>query len=102
MSSATKSAPRVAKSEKLRHAKRRPFPYQKVAKLWAAGKTIAQIAEAIGRVGTGKDRYHSLRVFLSRMHHGYKDASGKLVKLPHRVSAKTLRLSRKAGRKAVG
>jgi hypothetical protein len=67
--------------------------------MWADGKTIAEIAKAIGRVGNGKDPYHALRVFLTRMHHGYMNAEGKLVKLPHRVSKKTLRLAKLAGTK---
>jgi len=96
-----KKATPAPKNAKARRDKRRAFPYQKVAELWADGKTIAEIAKAIGRVGTGNDPYHSLRVFLTRMHHGYMNAEGKLVKLPHRVSQKTVRLSRKAGKKAV-
>lgn len=92
----------VSRKRKLpaRRAKRRPFPYDKVALLWQQGKTIAQIAAAIDRVGTGKDPYHSLRVVLTRMHKGYKNAAGKLVKLPHRISQKTLKLATKAGKKA--
>jgi hypothetical protein len=30
-------------------AKRRPFSYARVAKLWEQGKTIAEIAKVIGR-----------------------------------------------------
>lgn len=85
-----------------RPAERRPFPYAKVAKLWAEGKTIAQIAKAIGRVGEGKDPYHGLRVHLSLMHRGYKTDDGKVVKLPHRISRKTLKLATKAGNKSAG
>ena len=96
-----KKATPASKKAKARRAERRPFPYAEVAELWADGKTIAEIAKAIGRVGTGNDPYHSLRVVLTRMHRGYKDSHGKLVKLPHRVSQKTVRLSRKAGKKAV-
>jgi hypothetical protein len=97
----TKPVAKAPKKAKARRAKRRPFPYAEVAELWGHGKTIAEIARAIGRVGDGKDPYHSLRVVLTRMHRGYKDSHGKLVKLPHRVSQKTVRLSRKAGKKAV-
>lgn len=95
----TKPVAKAPKKAKARPAKRRPFPYAEVAELWADGKTIAEIARAIGRVGTGNDPYHSLRVFLTRMHHGYMNAEGKLVKLPHRVSKKTLRLAKLAGTK---
>jgi len=87
-----KSAPQVTK--------RRPFPYSKVAMMWNEGKTIAEIAKAIGRVGEGNDPYHALRVVLTRMHRGYENAEGKTVKLPHRISRKTLRLATKAGKKA--
>ena len=80
-------------------ASRRPFPYQRVARLWSKGRTIAEIAAAVGRVGEGKDPFHALRVHLTRMHKGYKDADGKLVKLPHRISRKTLRLAKLAGTK---
>ena len=52
MKKASSAPKKVAKPK----SKRRPFPYSKVAKLWAAGKTIPEIAEAIGRVGKGKDR----------------------------------------------
>jgi hypothetical protein len=82
----------------------RKFPYDKVARLWGADKSIAQIGHAIGRVdkdsATG-DLYHSLRNFLYRMHNvGYKSKSGRLVRLPYRVSKSTLRAARKAGLRA--
>jgi hypothetical protein len=77
----------------------RKFPYLKVAKMWARGKTIAQIAHSINRVDkhNAKDPYHSLRNFLYRMHNGYLDGNGQVVRLPHRVSAKMVRAGRKAG-----
>lgn len=81
-------------------AKRKAFPYQKVAELWAEGKTIAEIAKAIGRVGKGDDPYHSLRVTLTKMHKGHKNAEGNIVKLPHRVTVAALRAATKAGRRA--
>lgn len=81
----------------------RKFPYDKVAQLWGAGKSIAQIGHAIGRVdkdsSTG-DLYHSLRNFLYRMHRGYKNKNGRLVRLPYRVSKRTVRAARKAGLRA--
>ncbi len=95
-----KPNPKRKATRKSKVAKRRPFPYAKVALLWTEGKTIAEIAKAIGRVGKGKDPHHALRVVLTRMHHGYKNAEGKMVKLPHRISRKTLRLATKAGKKA--
>ena len=78
----------------------RPFPYEKVAELWAQEKTIPEIAKIIGRVGKGDDPYHGLRVVLTRMHKGRKDTEGNVIKLPHRVSRKTLRLATKAGKRA--
>ncbi len=81
-------------------AAHRPFPYDRVAELWQQGKTIAEIAAAIDRVGTGKDPYHGLRVVLTLMHRGYRNGDGKIVKLPHRVSQKRVRLCRKAGQRA--
>jgi hypothetical protein len=84
----------------VRPAKRRAFPYQKVADLWAQDKTIPEIAKAIGQVGEGDDPYHSLRVALTKMHKGYKNAEGNIVKLPHRVSRAALRAATNAGRRA--
>ena len=80
----------------------RPFPYHKVARLWERGKTIAQIAHAIDRVDKDnpKDAYHSLRNFLYRMHKGYYDEAGRLVKLPHRVPKRRVRACRVAGLRA--
>jgi hypothetical protein len=83
---------------------RRPFPYTRVARMWAKGKTIAQIAHAIKREDTKNpngDLYHSLRNFLHRMHNvGYKDENGRLRRLPHRVSRGTVRKARHAGLRA--
>lgn len=79
------------------------FPYAKVAELWDQGKSIAQIGHAINRVDKGSptgDLYHSLRNFLYRMHRGYKNKSGRLVRLPYRVSPRTIRAARKAGLRA--
>ena len=78
-------------------AKRNPFPYDLVASLWAEGQTIAEIAEPIGRIDRNRedgDKYHTVRVFLMRMHAGYKDRSGKIVKLPYRASRKLVRAAK--------
>jgi hypothetical protein len=78
-------------------ARRNPFPYDLVAKLWADGKTIAEIAERIGRIDRSRedgDKYHTMRVFLMRMHAGYKDRFGKIVKLPYRASPKLVRAAK--------
>jgi len=78
---------------------RKSFPYVRAARLWAQGKTIAVIAKRLGRVDTNNpgDPYHQLRNFLRRMHAGYRDARGRTVRLPYRVSSHTVKLSRKAG-----
>ncbi|HWR16050.1 MAG TPA: hypothetical protein VN577_14580 [Terriglobales bacterium] len=78
------------------------FPYHKVAKMWAQNKPISVIARAIGRVDKNnpKDPYHSLRNFLYRMHKGYTDHTGRVVRLPHRVSAKRVRACKQAGLRA--
>ena len=89
----------MPKTTKRKTTKRRLFPYHKVADLWAQNKSIPEIAKAIGRVGKGDDPYHALRVALTKMHKGYKNAEGNLVKLPHRVSQKTVKLATKAGKK---
>jgi len=76
----------------------------RVAKMWKDGKTIAEIAKAIGRIDRRRedgDQYHSLRNFLYRMHSvGYTNARREVTKLPYRVSQATVRLSSKAGKKA--
>jgi hypothetical protein len=87
----------------LKKAKRKPFPYLRVAKLWQRGKTIAQIAKAVGRIDRRRDdgdQYHSLRNFLRIMHaKGYKSADGEVVRLPYRVSRATVIRSRSARKK---
>jgi hypothetical protein len=81
---------------------RRPFPYLRVARLWAAGKTIESIARSIGRFEkSADDPLHSMRCFLHRMHSvGYKDAKGLVRKLPHRIKKAAVAAARKAGKKA--
>lgn len=81
----------------MERAKRNPFPYDLVARLWAKGKTIAEIAERIDRIDQNRedgDKYHTMRVFLMRMHAGYKDRSGNIVKLPYRASRKLVRAAK--------
>jgi hypothetical protein len=80
--------------------KRRPFPYERVLRMWNAGKTLETIARATGRYQPkADDPLRSFRVSLTRFHKGVK-LDGRLVKLPYRVSRKTLKLAVKAGRKA--
>jgi hypothetical protein len=91
-------ASKVLKSA-VKKAKRRKFPYARVARLWAKDYTISEIAERIGYVQKdAKDPLHSMRVFLHRMHRGYRDAKGNVVKLPHRISRRTLKAATKAGK----
>lgn len=77
----------------------RKFPLDRIAKLWSAKKTITQITRAIGRFDEKNPvrSLHAVRDCLRRMHNGYVDAQGNLVKLPHRVARKTVRACRKAG-----
>jgi hypothetical protein len=96
----SKKQKKAARPVKRNRATSRPFPYEQVAKMWAQEKTIPEIAKAIDREGKGDDPYHSLRVALTKMHKGYKDSEGEVVKLPHRVSQQTVRLATKAGKKA--
>ena len=93
---------KVQRSKSRRRCQHRPFPYLKVAKMWTLGKKIAQIAHSIDRVDKDnpQDPYHSLRNFLTRMHKGYRNGNGRIVKLPHRVSKSTLRAAKKAGLRA--
>jgi hypothetical protein len=80
--------------------KRREFPYRLVLKMWKAGKTMETIARATGRYQkSADDPLHGFRVSLTRFHKGVK-LNGRMVKLPHRVSGKTVKLATKAGKKA--
>lgn len=84
-----------------RRAQGRPFPYERVAKLWAMGRTLTEISLAIGTFNSrSDDPCHRLRVALTAMHRGWKDSNGKLHKLPHRVKKSSLAASRRAGKKA--
>ncbi len=100
MTNASKTQKKAARPAKRKRATSRPFPYEQVAKMWAQEKTIPEIAKAIGRVGKGDDKFHALRIFLSKMHKGYRNAEGNVVKLPYRVSATTVKLAIKAGKRA--
>jgi hypothetical protein len=100
MKKLSKKVKKSARPKKRKRATSRPFPYAKVAEMWAQEKTIPEIAKAIDRVGEGDDPYHALRVALTKMHKGYKNSTGDVVKLPHRISRKTLKLAIKAGKKA--
>ena len=91
---------KTVRPAKRKRATSRPFPYAKVAAMWAQEKTIPEIAKAIRRVGKGDDKFHALRIFLTKMHKGYRDAEGKILKLPYRINRKTLGLSIKAGKMA--
>lgn len=56
---------------------RRRFPCAEVARMWDEGKTVKEIATAIGRLDKGEDPTHTMRNFLRRMHRvGYKDPAG--------------------------
>jgi transglutaminase/protease-like cytokinesis protein 3 len=95
----------MSKTAQKKSAKRKPyaaFPYAQIAKMWAQNKSISVIAQAIGRVDKNnpKDPYHSLRNCLYRMHKGYRDRTGRIVRLPHRVSAKRVRACKQAGLRA--
>jgi len=97
---AKKAARKKAAKSATKKLNRREFPYQRVLKMWKAGKTLKTIARAVGRYQKdAPDPLHSFRVSLTRFHRGVK-IGGKIVKLPHRVSRKTLKLATKAGKKA--
>ena len=96
---AKNSAKKVSRNQKA--SQRRPFPYERVAKLWAKGKTLTEISKAIGIFNIkSDDPNHRLRVALTGMHKGWRDSKGKLHKLPHRVKKSSLAASRRAGKKA--
>ena len=70
MTKTSKTLKKTVPAAKHKPATRRAFPYEKVAALWAQEKTIPEIAKAIRRVGKGDDKFHALRIFLSKMHGG--------------------------------
>jgi hypothetical protein len=95
-----KAARKKATKTATKKLKRREFPYQRVLKTWNAGKTLETIARATGRYQkNADDPLRSFRVSLTRFHKGV-NLNGRLVKLPYRISRKTLKLATKAGRKA--
>jgi hypothetical protein len=97
---AKRKATKTTKPAVKKPMQRREFPYQRVLKMWKAGKTIKIIARAVGRFQKdADDPLHGFRVNLTRFHKGVK-LNGRLVKLPHRVSKASLKRSRKAGKKA--
>ncbi len=102
MKSSRTAVSQIRKAESRRQYKR--FPYAEVAKMWAEGRTIAEIARATKRVDRADpngDLYHSLRNFLYRMHtRGYIGADGQIVRLPYRVSKRRVRAGRRAGLRA--
>jgi len=87
-----------------RRRQRRGFPYVRVARMWKQGKTIKEIAYAIGMIDkhNKKDPCHSIRNFLYRMRRfGYNNEHGNRVKLgSYRVALSTRKASRVAGLRA--
>lgn len=95
------SAKKTPAGKHSRKPLRKPFPYPRVLKMWKSGKSSMEIAKAVGRYDSkAADPMHSFRVTLTRFHKGVR-INGKLVRLPHRVSKKALKLATKAGRKAI-
>ena len=100
MSKASKTPKKTARPAERKRATSRLFPYAKVAEMWAQKKTIPEIATEIDRVGKGDDKFHALRILLSKMHKGYKNTEGKVVKLPYRINKKSLSAATKTGKRA--
>ncbi len=95
-----KVARKVTKRAASKPTKRREFPYQTVLKMWNTGKTLETIARATGRYQkNADDPLRAFRIGLSRFHKGVR-IDGNLVKLPYRISQKTLKLAVKAGKRA--
>ena len=68
--------------------------------MWQAGKKLEAIARATGRYQPkADDPLRSFRVSLTRFHKGV-NLNGRLVKLPYRVSHKTVKLAVVAGKRA--
>jgi len=82
-----KAARKKATKPAAKKLKRREFPYQRVLR-------------AVGRYQkNADDPLRSFRVSLTRFHKGVR-INGRLVKLPYRISPKTLKLAVKAGKRA--
>jgi hypothetical protein len=90
----------VKKAARKKATKRRPFPYERVLRMWNAGKTLETIARATGRYQSkADDPLRAFRISLSRFHKGVR-INGRLVKLPYRVSKSSVKLAIKAGKRA--
>jgi hypothetical protein len=95
-----KAARKKATKPAAKKLKRREFPYQRVLKMWKAGKTMETIARATGRFQKdADDPLRSFRVSLTRFHKGVR-INGRLVKLSYRVPKSSVNMSRKAGKRA--
>jgi hypothetical protein len=99
LSKSSKTPKKAARPASRKPVTSKAFPYAKVAEMWAQEKTIPEIGKAIGRVSKGDDPYHSLRVALTKMHKGYKNSKGDVVKLPHRMSRAAVAACAKAGKR---
>jgi hypothetical protein len=94
----TPSWSRAVQNAKQRGRARKSVPWLKLERMHRAGKTNMQMAIAINRVDVGKpDPTHTLRGLLNKMHKGYRNAEGKLVRLPYKISRSTLRKCTEAG-----
>jgi hypothetical protein len=83
------------KAVRKRKGARRRWPHARIARLWRAGKTIAQIAKAIGRIEKRPDPFHAMRNCLRTMHQqGYRDEKGNTVKLPYRADRKAVKATK--------
>src|ERR1700723_1795003 len=95
-----KAARTKATNPATKKLKRRNFPYQRVLKMWNAGKTLETIARATGRYQkNADDPLRSFRVSLTRFHKGV-NFEGRFVKLPYRASKSSVKLAVKAGMRA--
>jgi hypothetical protein len=95
-----KAARKKATKPAAKELKRREFPYQRVLKMWKAGKTLETIARATVRYNkNADDPLRSFRVSLTRFHKGVL-LDGRLVVLPYRVTKSSVNMSRKAGKRA--
>jgi len=73
---------------------RRPFPYQRVLKMWKGGKTLETIARATGRFQKdADDPLRSFRVSLTRFHKGVRQVRRERNALKRRQSEPLLNLT---------
>ena len=102
MSKASTKPKKSARPAKHKRATSRPFPYAKVAEMWAQEKTIPEIAKAIDRVGKGDNKFHALRIFLVEDAQGLQGCQGQHGEAPVPGQPQDREARHQSGQEGVG